>query len=98
MDQGRFENVQYLTNLGAQIEAKDENGWTPLHFAVKKGSLEIVKLLVEKGANIDAANNTCHIMANAVFILIRCVRLHTTCCNSLICRVMIVEVMLYALV
>ena len=31
---------------------------TPLHFAVRNGDIEIVKMLLYKDANIDAENNT----------------------------------------
>jgi ankyrin repeat protein len=41
---------------GANIEPKDMNGCTPLHFASSKGHLLIVKALLTVGANILAAN------------------------------------------
>ena len=35
------------------VNAKDENGWTPLHEGARGGHLEVVKLLVENGADVD---------------------------------------------
>jgi ankyrin repeat protein len=39
---------------GADINARDENGQTPLHIAVIQDSKEMAELLIEKGARIDA--------------------------------------------
>jgi prolyl 4-hydroxylase len=39
------------------VHAKDENGWTPLHEGVRGGHEEIVKLLVENGANVNATTS-----------------------------------------
>lgn len=36
------------------VNAKDKNGWTPLHEGVRSGHLEVVKYLVEQGADIDS--------------------------------------------
>ena len=45
--------MQYLIDNGARIEAKT-GGLTPLYLAVTKGNVEIVKLFLEKGANLEA--------------------------------------------
>jgi prolyl 4-hydroxylase len=36
------------------VNAKDENGWTPLHEGARGGHLEVVKLLIDHGADKDA--------------------------------------------
>ena len=46
-----------LNNGKENINAKDRDGWTALIWASCKGDLEIVKLLVESGADIDAKDN-----------------------------------------
>ncbi|MFP3022610.1 MAG: ankyrin repeat domain-containing protein, partial [Wolbachia sp.] len=46
--------VKLLVNNGADINAKDNEGWTSLHWAVQLGSLNVVKYLVEKGADVNA--------------------------------------------
>lgn len=47
--------VKMLIGNGADVNAKDTvQCWTPLHFAVREGHFDIVKLLLESGAVIDA--------------------------------------------
>jgi ankyrin repeat protein len=36
------------------LNLKDERGWSPLHLAVKNGHLEMVKFLIDRGAEINA--------------------------------------------
>jgi ankyrin repeat protein len=44
----RFEVVRYLVEeAGADVNATDSDGWTPLHCAASAESLEIVKYLVK---------------------------------------------------
>lgn len=38
----------------AVVNSKDENGWTPLHEGARGGHLDVVKLLVENGADLSA--------------------------------------------
>lgn len=35
------------------VSAKDANGWTPLHEGARAGHLDVVKLLVENGADVN---------------------------------------------
>jgi Ankyrin repeat len=48
-------------------QSKGEEGFTPLHFAAFHGNLELIKFLIEKGANIEAKNkqdiNMMHVAA-----------------------------------
>lgn len=39
------------------VEKKDIFGWTPLLYATERGCLNIVKLLVKKGANVNTTSN-----------------------------------------
>lgn len=41
--------VEILLNFPFDIEAVDENGWTPLFHAIHCGHLEVVQFLLEKG-------------------------------------------------
>ncbi|MGY8813810.1 MAG: ankyrin repeat domain-containing protein [Gammaproteobacteria bacterium] len=45
-----------LINLGADINAATETGWTALHAAAFIGATSLVRLLVEAGAKIDVMN------------------------------------------
>ncbi|KAK1770501.1 ankyrin repeat-containing domain protein [Phialemonium atrogriseum] len=47
-------HLALLVEKGAEIDAKDGYGKTPLHWAAKNGHKAIARLLVEKGAEIDA--------------------------------------------
>ncbi|WP_264704604.1 MULTISPECIES: ankyrin repeat domain-containing protein [unclassified Wolbachia] len=47
------EGIEFLLGKGANIDAKDSGGMTPLHFAVCNGNLEMIKFLVKEGADFD---------------------------------------------
>ena len=50
--------ARYLVEeLGADVNAKDKNGYTPLHNAASIGEIELVQYLVDKGANVRAVSN-----------------------------------------
>ena len=52
------EVVRYLLEQGADRDKADSlNGWTSLHFAAHGGHLEITKLLMVYGADLNARNN-----------------------------------------
>jgi ankyrin repeat protein len=42
--------VKYLKSVGADINAKDDDYWTPLYSASCNGHLEVVKYLKSVGA------------------------------------------------
>jgi ankyrin repeat protein len=46
-----LESVKQAIADGANVKAKDERGWTVLHFAQTK---EIAELLIAKGADVNA--------------------------------------------
>jgi hypothetical protein len=55
MPDARVATVRYLVDeLGADVNAKDIHGYTPLHGAASVGNNEIINLLVAKGADIHA--------------------------------------------
>ena len=47
-----------LKYYSSGLNEQDAEGWTPLLWAAKKGYVDTVKLLIDKGANIDFANRT----------------------------------------
>lgn len=48
------EEVKFLLNAGADVNAKDVYGSTPLHFATNHARSHIMELLVEYGADVNA--------------------------------------------
>jgi ankyrin repeat protein len=54
---GRTEKVKQLIDSGADVNARDANGDTPMIVAAFHGLNDIVKLLIEKGADVNAKNN-----------------------------------------
>ena len=52
---GDLETVGAYLKEGIDINTRDpKNGYTALHWAAEKGQKKIVKLLIEKGANLNA--------------------------------------------
>jgi len=50
-DYGQLEVLQYLCSKGAQMDAADKHGISPLLAAIWEGHTACVKFLVEKGAS-----------------------------------------------
>jgi hypothetical protein len=50
---GNTAQVSQLLDRGADISAKDCNGWTPLILAADKGNVECIRLLLDRGANVN---------------------------------------------
>ncbi len=51
---GTVDTVRALLDQGADINARDNNGWTVLMAAVNGGKDAMVRLLLEKGADVNA--------------------------------------------
>ena len=51
---GQTAATQLLIAKGARIDAKDKDNLTPLHMAVFGGHSDIIKLLIDCGAQVNA--------------------------------------------
>ena len=49
-----FIKLFLLIANGADVNAKDDDGSTPLHYAAHEGHKEIAELLIAKGADVNA--------------------------------------------
>jgi ankyrin repeat protein len=57
IEYGDVVQVKRMINAYPQlVHIKTQNSWTPITFAVRYGQLEIVKVLVEAGADIKHKN------------------------------------------
>jgi ankyrin repeat protein len=54
---GNLARVKSLVEQGADPNAKDEFGWTPLYWAASTGQEEVATYLIGKGATVDAKTN-----------------------------------------
>nr|5AQ8_A Chain A, OFF7_DB12V4 [synthetic construct] len=53
---GQDDEVRILMANGADVNAADNTGTTPLHLAAYSGHLEIVEVLLKHGADVDASD------------------------------------------
>ncbi|MCX3064433.1 ankyrin repeat domain-containing protein [Wolbachia endosymbiont of Drosophila pseudotakahashii] len=49
--------AQLLLSIGADIDIRCDQNWTPLHYAVSAGQYDMVRFLVDQGASIVAKDN-----------------------------------------
>jgi ankyrin repeat protein len=52
--QGNLARVQELVTGGAHLDVFDEGGKTPLHYAAENDFIDVVRYLIEAGANVNA--------------------------------------------
>ena len=50
--------LTFLKRGGINVDKRDAGGFTPLHYACKKGARDIVRLLIDNQADVNLASNT----------------------------------------
>ena len=55
-DRGDFETVKRLLEQGVDVDQKDENQECGLFRAAKRGHLQVARLLLQNGANVNVTN------------------------------------------
>lgn len=54
-DRGDLHTLQYLAwAFPNELHKRDREGWTPLFSAIRKGHLDVVKFLIDQGADVNA--------------------------------------------
>jgi len=51
--QGNLDLVKRLLSEGADVNSTDGDGWSVLHYAARHGHTEVVKTLIQAGANLN---------------------------------------------
>ena len=55
-EEGKIKAVTQHLAAGTDVNAQNEDGWTPLYIAARKGHKEVAGLLITKGADVNAKN------------------------------------------
>ena len=56
--QNKIQDLEcFLVNHTDNLEIRDKDGSTPLHWAVPLGDMDIIRLLVKYGADVTAEDN-----------------------------------------
>ncbi len=56
-ENGEIAKAKKLISSGVDVNAKNDDGWTALHWASRNGHTEIVKLLIKAWASVNTKNN-----------------------------------------
>lgn len=66
-EKGKLGVVKLLLAIGANVNAREKSGATPLHLASANGHKAIVRILITEGANVNArdiyGNTSLHLAA-----------------------------------
>lgn len=53
----KFLDIKELLDRGAEVNVKDDEGYTPLHHAAAGNSVNSVIMLIDRGANVNSVTN-----------------------------------------
>ena len=72
--------LEFLANAGADLNVKNYEGWTPMHLAVRKGSLDIVEALLSlRGLTLTQEQLDLNVQGGSQLMT----PLHLACCSNL---------------
>ena len=54
----QFKMIKYLIKQGANVNARDKGGYSPIDYAAMSGDQEIAELLISVGAKVERTNET----------------------------------------
>lgn len=54
---GKVEIMDFLIKNGADLNMKDESGWSLLHYAARRNNGKALAVLLKAGANVNIKNN-----------------------------------------
>ena len=57
VEEDDFDKVRIALNFRADVNAKNADGYTPLHWVAEYNRLEIAKLLISSGAEVNAKSD-----------------------------------------
>ena len=57
-NQGDVNRIRALVDMGGDVNAQDDFGWTPLRFAVRKRHSEAVQELIRASADVNLCSNS----------------------------------------
>ena len=68
--QGDLTKCESLLDMGANLNSQDHAGWTPLHEAAQRGHIELVEVLLKRGASPNVPGKNCTVCASEVSFLL----------------------------
>ncbi len=54
---GKIDKVRTLLQSGADVNCRDEKGWTSAHWASARGYMDVLDLLIKEGSELTAISN-----------------------------------------
>ncbi|MDD3846999.1 MAG: ankyrin repeat domain-containing protein [Syntrophorhabdaceae bacterium] len=74
---GSIRSLKRALEAGADVNARNESGWTMLHHAAAAGDVKMIKFLLESGAGVNARNHLGQTALHVIFDSFVKTRKHT---------------------